>query len=528
MNYNKLFNVFYSDLPESVKDSVLENLPEELLLEGLNESVDTYRPILEVLDILAYSEDITEEKANAVIDEIFSNIDEQVAEEILEAYSKEKFIQYIEEAMLCETDAIGLKQALEQGNEARRKRVEGELRNRARRQAINKVKSNLIHKGAELSQKAVTGAREATEKAISKGAELKANAISKGAELKDKFDSKVKKVKSGIANKVGDLKDKAVTGIKNAVGKVKDWAKKATEPSAKDYASAIGKKASDNELKIKPGSYADRYAKAMNKYQQKYGEVKPATDKKVEPEKVEASTKGNVEKLQNLAKVSNKLNYSTSNQRDDLNKKLNDWKVKNLLVGAHESLDSLEQLGVSEECFDEIMGIVEEILSEDIVSTANKVAKKGAMSNTEVNWDLVNKAEKAKEKGREATEKKELERIKKNKIRKDIHPSVLKKQQERDEAIRDFSQRGGHYSDDDEGSAGAIAQARAEGRENKRTIGLDKTLNKQKPTYYTDHGETLVGGGDPSHQTFVRSTKDRENYPYGKSNVNAEDNIRNR
>lgn len=181
--------------------------------------------------------------------------------------------------------------------------------------------------------------------------------------------------------------------------------------------------------------------------------------------------------------------------------------------------ENLENLQVSEECFDEIMGLVEELLSEDIVSTANRVASK------DENNDLVQRARKAKEKGQEATAEKELKRIQNNKTRKDIHPSVVKRQQERDKAILDFSQRGGHYSDDDKGKAGAIAQARAEGRENKRTIGLDKTLNKQRPTYDTDYGETEVGGGD-SPQTFVRSAN-KDNYPYGNSNVNAEDNIRN-
>ena len=179
--------------------------------------------------------------------------------------------------------------------------------------------------------------------------------------------------------------------------------------------------------------------------------------------------------------------------------------------------ESLENLNVSEECFDEIMGIVEDIVS---------MAKKSG------NQDLVNRAENAKEAGRKATEKKEFKRIQDNKTRKDIHPSVLKSAEKRDEAVKGLAQnksRGYLDSEDsnDEEKAKAIAQARAEGRENKRTVGLDKTLNKQKPTYYTDYGETEVGGGDPSYERLVRSTKDTDNHPYGNSNVNAEDNIRN-
>ena len=186
--------------------------------------------------------------------------------------------------------------------------------------------------------------------------------------------------------------------------------------------------------------------------------------------------------------------------------------------------ESLENLNVSEECFEDIINIVECYLSEDTVS----YIEKNYSPYDPKGQRLMSKAEDAKSRGQYASYKKELKRIQDNKIRKDIHPSVLDKQKQREEDIDNFAQKSnGEHGEYDNRVASKIAQARAEGRDSKSLIGLDKNVSKKKPTWYTDYGETEVGGGDSTSQTLVRSTKDTDNYPYGKSDVDAENNIRN-
>ena len=71
--------------------------------------------------------------------------------------------------------------------------------------------------------------------------------------------------------------------------------------------------------------------------------------------------------------------------------------------------ESLENLNVSEECFNEIMGIVEEILNEDIIRAidkkydpklekASKRGKKAFAKMIEKKWNLIDKAKENKEK----------------------------------------------------------------------------------------------------------------------------------
>ena len=257
MSYNELFNVVYSDLPESVKVSILDKIPSDIITEELNESSSEIGAYVELLDTLAYSS-VSEATVEDVIDEVFSNLSAETVEDILEAYMREKVIQYLAEA----DDPIGLAGIRKQREES----IKNRLKDRARRQAFNRAKSELIHKGAELSKKAVTGAREATQNAIHKGAELNKKIIRGAGRAVEKIGQKANDIRNTMANKAGEYKDKAISGIKNAVGKVRDWAKKATtvEPSAKDLASAIGRKAIENEKEgkpnFKPNSYADRYA----------------------------------------------------------------------------------------------------------------------------------------------------------------------------------------------------------------------------------------------------------------------------
>lgn len=280
INYFDLFETLYSNLPESAKLEVLENISEEFS-KSINESEDKYKPILEVLDILAYSKEITEEKANAIIDELFLTMDSIVVQEILESFIKEKSIEYITELLAHGTDAIGLaglrKEKAQKDEQAQKAQ--------ARKQAINNAIGNTITKARETKERAITGAREATER---------------------------------MGAKAKEVKEKAVSGIKSAVGKVKDWAKKATEPSAKEYAYSIGNKA--NKLKVKPGSYADKYAKSLKKQD----------DSKVTPEPVkQGEPKNEPEKVaDNPVKVSAKKTKVTKTKKEKVAKTSNTAKVK--------------------------------------------------------------------------------------------------------------------------------------------------------------------------------------------------------
>ena len=224
--------------------------------------------------------------------------------------------------------------------------------------------------------------------------------------------------------------------------------------------------------------------------------------------------------------------------------------------------ESLESLNVSEKCFDDIMSIVEEILNEDTESYAEKKAAqlKGkrddsayrvygskynpetvkrhegaynkAFQNTNKRIDkfetLAGKARKAKEAGIEAVAKKEQERIKKNETRKDIHPSVLNKQKQREEDIKKVAGQedsiGRKNWDDDrkesEVKASSIAHARAQGVENKNGIGQEKTHSKKNPSYWqTSHRYNSEWGGDyPSYIARYNSReKDEDDFD------NAED-----
>ena len=264
MNYNELFNVFYSNLPESVKVSILDKIPSDFITEELNESSSEIGAYIELLDTLAYSS-VSEATVESIIDEVFSGLSADVTEKILEAYVREKAIQYIEEAIAHGTDAIGLAGM-------KRERAEREAKAQkvqARREAINNAIGNTVTRARELKDRAVTGARQTAEK----------------------IGQKANDIRNTMANKAGEVKNKAVSGIKNAVGKVRDYVKKTTEPSAKDYVNAIGKKALENEkteLKVKHGSYADRYAKAMKKHEETYGKLnKPKKEVKAETPKVE-------------------------------------------------------------------------------------------------------------------------------------------------------------------------------------------------------------------------------------------------
>ena len=266
MNYSELFNVFYSNLPESVKISILDKIPSDIIIEDLNESSSEIGTYVELLDTLAYSS-VSEATVEGIIDEVFSGLSADVTEEILEAYVREKAVQYIEEAIAHGTDAIGLAGM-------KRERAEREAKAQkvqARREAINNAVGNTVTRARELKDRAVTGARQTAER----------------------IGQKANDIRNTMANKAGEVKNKAVSGIKNAVGKVRDYVKKATEPSAKDYVNAIGKKALENEkteLKVKPGSYADRYAKAMKKHEETYGKLnKPKKEVKAETPKVEVA-----------------------------------------------------------------------------------------------------------------------------------------------------------------------------------------------------------------------------------------------
>ena len=222
MNYNELFNIAYStEIPESLKEEVYSRISLE---KSINEATSDFLPILEVLDTLAYS-NIEEDRINSIIDDMFLNMDEAVVEEIAEQFIKEKAIEYAEilEDIAHGSDAIGLAGLRQE----RKNRIENKLKERAERQSRKKAISDTITKAREATQSAITGAREATERASAKAKEFKSNIQAKGQEFKNK----------------------AVAKIKGAVGKVKDWYKKATtsEPSAKDLANAIGKKATENE-----------------------------------------------------------------------------------------------------------------------------------------------------------------------------------------------------------------------------------------------------------------------------------------
>ena len=274
MNYSELFNVFYSNLPESVKISILDKIPSDIIIEDLNESSSEIGTYVELLDTLVYSS-VSEATVESIIDEVFSGLSADVTEEILEAYVREKAIQYIEEAIAHGTDAIGLAGM-------KRERAEREAKAQkaqARREAINNAVGNTVTRARELKDRAVTGARQTAEK----------------------IGQKANDIRNTMANKAGEVKNKAVSGIKNAVGKVRDYVKKTTEPSAKDYVNAIGKKALENdksELKVKPGSYADRYAKAMKQHEETYGKLnKPKKEVKTETPKVEVA-KAKAEKVQ--------------------------------------------------------------------------------------------------------------------------------------------------------------------------------------------------------------------------------------
>ena len=278
MNYNELFNVFYSNLPESVKISILDKIPSDIIIEELNESSSEIGTYIELLDTLAYSS-VSEATVEGIIDEVFSGLSADVTEEILEAYVREKAVQYIEEAIAHGTDVIelaGMKRERAE-REAKAQKVQ------ARREAINNAVGNTVTRARELKDRAVTGARQTAEK----------------------IGQKANDIRNTMANKAGEVKNKAVSGIKNAVGKVRDYVKKATEPSAKDYVNAIGKKALENEkteLKVKPGPYADRYAKAMKKHEETYGKLnKPKKEVKAETPKVEVA-KAKAEKVKKEVK----------------------------------------------------------------------------------------------------------------------------------------------------------------------------------------------------------------------------------
>ena len=279
MNYSELFNVFYSNLPESVKISILDKIPSDIIIEELNESSSEIGTYIELLDTLAYSS-VSEATVEGIIDEVFSGLSADVTEEILEAYVREKAVQYIEEAIAHGTDAIGL---AGMGRERAEREAKAQ-KAQARREAINNAVGNTVTRARELKDRAVTGARQTAEK----------------------IGQKANDIRNTMANKAGEVKNKAVSGIKNAVGKVRDYVKKATEPSAKDYVNAIGKKALENEkteLKVKSGSYADRYAKAMKKHEETYGKLnKPKKEVKAETPKVEVA-KAKAEKAKKEVKA---------------------------------------------------------------------------------------------------------------------------------------------------------------------------------------------------------------------------------
>ena len=251
MNYNELFNIAYSiEIPESLKEEVYSRIPLE---ESINEATSDFLPILEVLDTLAYS-NIEEDRINSIIDDIFSNMDEALVEEIAEQFIKEKAIEYAEilEDIAHGTDAIGLAGIRKE----REQRVKDKLADRAQAQARKQAIANTITKAREFKDKAVTGAREATEKAIAKGKEIKSN----------------------IQAKAGDIKNKAVDKIKGAVGKVKGWASKiGTDDTPIGLAQAIGKKAIENEKAGKENFKTSPYGSKAHKEEIKKEQAKTAT-----------------------------------------------------------------------------------------------------------------------------------------------------------------------------------------------------------------------------------------------------------
>ena len=86
LNYNKLFDVAYSNtLPEEVKSSILDNVLEGIGAE-LNESLqeeDSHYVVL--IDTLVNST-ISEASLNDTLDMIFSNVSEEVINEVSDAY----------------------------------------------------------------------------------------------------------------------------------------------------------------------------------------------------------------------------------------------------------------------------------------------------------------------------------------------------------------------------------------------------------------------------------------------------------
>ncbi len=109
VDYNKLFNVLYSDtIPMTVKESIVENVKEQIN-EDVSEAEEN--PYINILNNLVYSE-MSESTTNELIDKIFGNLSENEIEAITNKFIKESCVRVVSSGeipiMEGSTDYIGL------------------------------------------------------------------------------------------------------------------------------------------------------------------------------------------------------------------------------------------------------------------------------------------------------------------------------------------------------------------------------------------------------------------------------------
>lgn len=198
MNYNELFDLIYSTrLPESLKEAVIDRLPLEMISEDFSELEPATEAYLEFLDTLVFST-ASEALIEDIIDETLENVDEDVINEVSDAWVKRKI-------------QAGLNNGLKQ-----------------REKAYKESSSNVI--GLSSLDKA-----SKAEDRLNRAKDY-AKALNKSSNSNTSTPSK-----SGAMDK-----------LKSAVGKVKNWFDSGNTTTYDDVRHAIGRTAAENEKKGKP------------------------------------------------------------------------------------------------------------------------------------------------------------------------------------------------------------------------------------------------------------------------------------
>lgn len=259
MDYNKIFDIAYStSISESLKDKILLELLELPVLESVEPVEPLVETYIQFLDTLIFSE-ISEDKMNSVIDEVFSTLDEEFINEVSAEFIKQKAQNSLINRQRAFDNAkqdyraakTGLKDSSKEFKAAKSNMKDGPIgltsfkhyddaqQKHDQAQTVHDTAKSNLDKATSRINRAKALANGATAKAKTSEAP-KAEATSNiGSEIKANTET------------TNQAKTSPMDKLKSAAGKVKDWWNKNTKMNKTHdqvgLVHAIGKKAIENE-----------------------------------------------------------------------------------------------------------------------------------------------------------------------------------------------------------------------------------------------------------------------------------------